>query len=134
MQMVNFDHFPFFFFKQRKKNPSVCKMTLLSTKPVSWSYSVTTLGTEMLSSVFSFYYVKLFLHVYKTSEVAFVQAQVSWRPLCPFPWGSVSLPHSCALLRFSKEPILHTAQRCVKIIHAQGPLCEGEERLEETVA
>ncbi|XP_011372747.1 transmembrane protein 180-like isoform X1 [Pteropus vampyrus] len=51
-------------------------MTLLSTKPVSWSYSVTTLGTEMLSSVFSFYYVKLFLHVYKTSEVAFVQAQI----------------------------------------------------------
>nr|KAF6440954.1 hypothetical protein HJG63_012192 [Rousettus aegyptiacus] len=73
-------------------------MTLLSSKPVSWSYSVTTFGTEMLSSVFSFYYVKLFLQVYRTSEVAFVQAQVSCHPLCPFPGDNVSLPHSCALL------------------------------------
>ncbi|XP_016078220.1 PREDICTED: transmembrane protein 180 [Miniopterus natalensis] len=51
-------------------------MTLLSTKPIAWAYSMITLGIEMLNSFFSFYYVKFFLHVYKTSEVAFYQAQI----------------------------------------------------------
>ncbi|XP_038395990.1 transmembrane protein 180 isoform X5 [Canis lupus familiaris] len=51
-------------------------MTLLSIKPIAWGYSMITLGTEMLNSVFSFYYVKLFLHLYKISEVAFYQAQM----------------------------------------------------------
>ncbi|XP_048967251.1 transmembrane protein 180-like isoform X8 [Canis lupus dingo] len=59
----------------RKKNSLVWKMTLLSIKPIAWGYSMITLGTEMLNSVFSFYYVKLFLHLYKISEVAFYQAQ-----------------------------------------------------------
>ncbi|XP_008695396.1 transmembrane protein 180-like [Ursus maritimus] len=51
-------------------------MILLSIKPIAWAYSMMTLGTEMLNSVFSFYYVKLFLHLYKISEVAFYQAQM----------------------------------------------------------
>ncbi|XP_072798854.1 transmembrane protein 180-like isoform X2 [Vicugna pacos] len=51
-------------------------MTLLNIKPSAWAFSMITLGTEMLNSVFSFYYVKLFLHLYKISEVAFYQAQV----------------------------------------------------------
>ncbi|XP_029804988.1 transmembrane protein 180-like isoform X2 [Suricata suricatta] len=49
---------------------------LLKIKPIAWAYSMITLGTEMLNSVFSFYYVKLFLHLYKISEVAFYQAQM----------------------------------------------------------
>ena len=59
-------------------------MTLLSTKSIAWAYSAITLGTEMLNSVFSFYYVKFFLHLYKISEVAFYQAQMRWSPSCPF--------------------------------------------------
>ncbi|EDL17237.1 uncharacterized protein LOC74466 isoform X2 [Mus musculus] len=51
-------------------------MTLLSIKSEVWVYSLITLGTEMLSSFFSFYYVKLFLEVYKISKSAFCQAQV----------------------------------------------------------
>ncbi|XP_070635890.1 transmembrane protein 180-like isoform X3 [Bos indicus] len=51
-------------------------MTFLNIKPIAWAFSLTTLGTEMLNSVFSFYYVKLFLHLYKVSEVAFYQAQM----------------------------------------------------------
>nr|XP_020760079.1 transmembrane protein 180-like isoform X4 [Odocoileus virginianus texanus] len=59
-----------------KKNSSAWKMTFLNIKPIAWAFSLITLGTEMLNSVFSFYYVKLFLHLYKVSEVAFYQAQV----------------------------------------------------------
>ncbi|XP_006942298.1 transmembrane protein 180-like isoform X1 [Felis catus] len=51
-------------------------MKLLSIKPIAWAYAMITLGTEILNSVFSFYYVKLFLHMYKISEVAFYQAQM----------------------------------------------------------
>ena len=59
-------------------------MTFLNIKPIAWAFSLTTLGTEMLNSVFSFYYVKLFLHLYKVSEVAFYQAQVRRSPCCSF--------------------------------------------------
>ena len=45
----------------------------------------------MLNSVFSFYYVKLFLHLYKVSEVAFYQAQVRWSPCRPFTLGKLLL-------------------------------------------
>uniref|UniRef100_G1LA06 Major facilitator superfamily domain containing 13A n=1 Tax=Ailuropoda melanoleuca TaxID=9646 RepID=G1LA06_AILME len=51
-------------------------MIVLSIKPIAWAYSMITLGTEMLNYVFSFYYVKFFLHLYKISEVAFYQAQM----------------------------------------------------------
>ena len=59
-------------------------MTFLNIKPIAWAFSLTTLGTEMLNSVFSFYYVKPFLHLYKVSEAAFYQAQVRWSPCCSF--------------------------------------------------
>ena len=45
----------------------------------------------MLNSVFSFYYVKLFLHLYKVLEVAFYQAQVRWSPCRPFTLGKLLL-------------------------------------------
>uniref|UniRef100_H0VUB3 Transmembrane protein 180 n=1 Tax=Cavia porcellus TaxID=10141 RepID=H0VUB3_CAVPO len=45
-------------------------------KPIAWAYSTISLGTGMLNSVFSFYYVKLFLQVYKIPEAAFCQAQI----------------------------------------------------------
>ncbi|XP_054992774.1 transmembrane protein 180 [Sorex araneus] len=51
-------------------------MTCLSIKSVAWAYSMITFGTATLNYVFSFYYVKLFLHLYKISDVAFYQAQV----------------------------------------------------------
>ncbi|XP_051002942.1 transmembrane protein 180-like [Acomys russatus] len=51
-------------------------MTPLNIKSTAWAYSLITLGTEMLSSFFSFYYVKLFLELYKISELAFYQSQV----------------------------------------------------------
>ncbi|XP_007516672.1 transmembrane protein 180 [Erinaceus europaeus] len=51
-------------------------MTLSNVKSITWAYSLTTFGTEMLNSVFRFYYVKLFLHLYKISQVAFHQAQI----------------------------------------------------------
>nr|XP_051703859.1 transmembrane protein 180 isoform X3 [Oryctolagus cuniculus] len=51
-------------------------MIFLNMKSVAWAYSTITLGTDLLNSVFNFYYVKLFLHLYKISEVAFCQAQI----------------------------------------------------------
>ncbi|XP_004623175.3 transmembrane protein 180 isoform X2 [Octodon degus] len=51
-------------------------MTFFPIKPTAWAYSMITLGTTMLQSVFSFYYVKLFLDLYNISEVAFYQAQI----------------------------------------------------------
>lgn len=44
--------------------------------PAAVAYSMTTLGAGMLNSIFSFYYVKLFLNKYKISEGAFHQSQV----------------------------------------------------------
>lgn len=45
--------------------------------PAAFAYSMTTLGAAMMNSIFSFYYVKLFLNKYKISEGAFHQSQVS---------------------------------------------------------
>lgn len=70
--------FFFFFLNKRKKNSFAWKIILLRIKPIAWAYSMLTLGTETLNSVFSFYYVKLFLYLYKITEVAFYQAQVRW--------------------------------------------------------
>ncbi|XP_062999115.1 transmembrane protein 180-like [Elgaria multicarinata webbii] len=44
--------------------------------PNALAYSMTTLGAGMMNSIFSFYYVKLFLNRYKISEAAFHQAQI----------------------------------------------------------
>lgn len=40
------------------------------------AYAMTTLGAAMINNIFSFYYVKLFINKYKTSETAFHQSQV----------------------------------------------------------
>lgn len=40
------------------------------------AYAMTTLGAAMINNIFSFYYVKLFINTYKTSETAFHQSQV----------------------------------------------------------
>ena len=41
------------------------------------AYAMTTLGASMINNIFAFYYVKLFINNYKTSERAFQQSQVS---------------------------------------------------------
>lgn len=40
------------------------------------AYAMTTLGASMINNIFSFYYVKLFINKYKTSETYFHQSQV----------------------------------------------------------
>ncbi|MCJ8746025.1 hypothetical protein PDJAM_G00137040 [Pangasius djambal] len=52
------------------------KVLRLSTHPASVAYSMTTLGSSMMNSIFSFYYVKLFLNKYNISEAAFHKSQV----------------------------------------------------------
>ncbi|XP_056607709.1 transmembrane protein 180-like isoform X2 [Triplophysa dalaica] len=49
---------------------------LKAAHPAALAYSMTTLGASMMNSIFSFYYVKLFLNKYKISEGAFHQSQV----------------------------------------------------------
>lgn len=44
--------------------------------PAALAYCMTTLGAGMMNSIFSFYYVKLFLNKYTISEAAFHQSQV----------------------------------------------------------
>ncbi|KAG2455685.1 OTOAN protein, partial [Polypterus senegalus] len=51
------------------------------------AYSMTTLGSCMMTSIFSFYYVKLFLNKYQISEGAFHQAQVLY-----MIWNAVNDP------------------------------------------
>ncbi|KAJ8251155.1 hypothetical protein GJAV_G00217910 [Gymnothorax javanicus] len=64
-------------------------MALLSLKwhPAAFAYCMTTLGASMLNSMFSFYYVKLFLKKYMISEGAFYQAQVIY-----MVWNAVNDP------------------------------------------
>ncbi|XP_022523817.2 transmembrane protein 180-like [Astyanax mexicanus] len=52
------------------------KLFRLSAHPAAVAYSMTTLGSSMMNSIFSFYYVKLFLNKYRISESAFHQSQV----------------------------------------------------------
>ncbi|XP_017309640.1 transmembrane protein 180-like isoform X2 [Ictalurus punctatus] len=52
------------------------KVLRLNTHPASVAYSMTTLGSSMMNSIFSFYYVKLFLNKYNISEGAFHKSQV----------------------------------------------------------
>lgn len=40
------------------------------------AYAMTTLGSTMINNIFTFYYVKLFINKFKTSEAAFHQSQV----------------------------------------------------------
>nr|XP_055039987.1 transmembrane protein 180-like [Misgurnus anguillicaudatus] len=55
--------------------------------PAAFAYSMTTLGAGMMNSIFSFYYVKLFLNKYKISEGAFHQAQVVY-----MIWNAINDP------------------------------------------
>ncbi|MBN3303832.1 MF13A protein, partial [Amia calva] len=55
--------------------------------PDALAYSMTTLGAGMMNSIFSFYYVKLFLNKYKISEAAFHQSQVIY-----MIWNAVNDP------------------------------------------
>ncbi|XP_067912721.1 transmembrane protein 180-like [Heterodontus francisci] len=52
------------------------KLTSLGIQQKAFAYSMTTLGSGLMTNLFSFYYVKLFLNRYKISEGAFQQAQV----------------------------------------------------------
>ncbi|KAG5832237.1 hypothetical protein ANANG_G00288960 [Anguilla anguilla] len=56
-------------------------------QPAALAYCMTTLGASMMNSMFSFYYVKLFLNKYKISESAFHQAQVIY-----MVWNAVNDP------------------------------------------
>ncbi|KAL0993162.1 hypothetical protein UPYG_G00104060 [Umbra pygmaea] len=59
----------------------------LGAHPAAVAYSMTTLGAGMMNSIFSFYYVKLFLNKYKISEGAFNQSQVVY-----MVWNAVNDP------------------------------------------
>ncbi|XP_075035793.1 transmembrane protein 180-like [Mixophyes fleayi] len=51
-------------------------MSSLGIHMPALAYTMTTLGSGMMNSIFNFYYVKLFLNRYKISEGAFNQAQI----------------------------------------------------------
>lgn len=65
------------------------------------AYAMTTVGAAMINNIFSFYYVKLFINKYQTSETAFHQSQVrksflyiyscyfnfGGTPVQPWAWG-----------------------------------------------
>ncbi|KAM9098762.1 transmembrane protein 180-like isoform 1-T1 [Sarcophilus harrisii] len=51
-------------------------MKLVRVHANALAYSMTTLGTMMMNTVFNFYYMQLFLKRYKISEAAFHQSQV----------------------------------------------------------
>nr|XP_006637273.2 PREDICTED: transmembrane protein 180 [Lepisosteus oculatus] len=59
----------------------------LGVHPGALAYSMTTLGAGMMNSIFSFYYVKLFLDKFQISESAFHQAQVIY-----MVWNAVNDP------------------------------------------
>uniref|UniRef100_A0A673YX31 Major facilitator superfamily domain containing 13a-like n=1 Tax=Salmo trutta TaxID=8032 RepID=A0A673YX31_SALTR len=59
----------------------------LGAHPAAVAYSMTTLGAGMINSIFSFYYVKLFINKYKISEGAFHQSQVVY-----MVWNAVNDP------------------------------------------
>lgn len=59
----------------------------LGVNPAALAYSMTTLGAGMMNSIFSFYYVKLFLIKYRISEGAFHQSQVVY-----MIWNAVNDP------------------------------------------
>ncbi|KAL2100911.1 hypothetical protein ACEWY4_002672 [Coilia grayii] len=48
----------------------------IGAHPGAVAYAMTTVGGSMMNSIFSFYYVKLFLNKYRISEGAFHQSQV----------------------------------------------------------
>ncbi|XP_071766559.1 transmembrane protein 180-like [Centroberyx gerrardi] len=63
------------------------QLTNLGVNRVAVTYSMTTLGAGVMNSIFSFYYVKLFLNKYKISEGAFHKSQVVY-----MVWNAVNDP------------------------------------------
>ncbi|XP_034023527.1 transmembrane protein 180-like [Thalassophryne amazonica] len=59
----------------------------LRLSPPAVAYSMTTLGATLINSVFSFYYVKLFVNKYEISEGAFHHSQVVY-----MVWNAVNDP------------------------------------------
>ncbi|XP_076121604.1 transmembrane protein 180-like [Alosa pseudoharengus] len=59
----------------------------IGAHPAAVAYAMTTVGASMMNSIFSFYYVKLFLNKYKISEGAFHQSQVVY-----MIWNAVNDP------------------------------------------
>ncbi|KAJ8383974.1 hypothetical protein AAFF_G00212180 [Aldrovandia affinis] len=62
-------------------------MTRFGAHPGAFAYCMTTLGAGMMNSMFSFYYVDLFLNKYQISEAAFHRAQVIY-----MVWNAVNDP------------------------------------------
>eukprot|EP00062_Callorhinchus_milii_P008988 gi/632952303/ref/XP_007891777.1/ PREDICTED: transmembrane protein 180-like isoform X2 [Callorhinchus milii] len=52
------------------------KLRSLGIQDNALAYAMTSLGSGLMTNMFSFYYVKLFLNQYRISETAFHQAQV----------------------------------------------------------
>ncbi|XP_039630673.1 transmembrane protein 180 [Polypterus senegalus] len=75
--------------KKCSRTPAIERMRLpmFAIHHNALAYSMTTLGSCMMTSIFSFYYVKLFLNKYQISEGAFHQAQVLY-----MIWNAVNDP------------------------------------------
>uniref|UniRef100_A0AAZ3RH75 Transmembrane protein 180 n=1 Tax=Oncorhynchus tshawytscha TaxID=74940 RepID=A0AAZ3RH75_ONCTS len=82
----------------------------LGAHPAAVAYSMTTLGAGMMNSIFSFYYVKLFLNKYKISEGAFHQSQVVY-----MVWNAVNDPLFGYLQDNSRVPCC--SQRRLSILY-----------------
>ncbi|XP_061606504.1 transmembrane protein 180-like [Phyllopteryx taeniolatus] len=55
--------------------------------PAALAYAMTTLGSTMINSIFSFYYVKLFINEYQISEGAFHRSQLVY-----MLWNAINDP------------------------------------------
>ncbi|XP_056144230.1 transmembrane protein 180-like [Lampris incognitus] len=82
----------------------------LGVNPAAVAYSATTLGAGMMNSIFSFYYVKLFLNKYKISEGAFHRSQVVY-----MLWNAVNDPLFGYLQDNSRVPCC--SQRRLSILY-----------------
>ncbi|XP_068435513.1 transmembrane protein 180-like [Clinocottus analis] len=82
----------------------------LGLNPAAVAYSMTTLGAGMINSIFSFYYVKLFLNKYKISEGAFHQSQVVF-----MVWNAINDPLFGYLQDNSRVPCC--SQRRLSILY-----------------
>lgn len=74
------------------------------------AYAMTTLGAAMINNIFSFYYVKLFINKYNTSEGAFDQSQVVY-----MVWNAVNDPLFGYLQDNSRVPCC--SQRRLSILY-----------------
>ncbi|XP_034046918.1 transmembrane protein 180 [Thalassophryne amazonica] len=74
---------------ERKGNTGSTSRSLkkLGLNSAAVAYSMTTVGAAMINSIFSFYYVKLFVNKYSISERAFHRSQVAY-----MVWNAVNDP------------------------------------------